>query len=125
MVKETLSARISQATFKELKEYAEERGMSKSEATDRLVEKGLKVEDKDILIVSTDGGTRIENTLNQAQQTLQNQQTVQKHLNVILLLSIFWLGVHLVFSVPSVVTILTGIVLVGVQSYSYIRHWKH
>lgn len=139
MVKETLSARVSQATFRELEEYAEERGMSKSEATDRLVEKGLKVEDKDILIVSTDGGTQIENQLTKTQNQLQNQseqiqnqseqieqqETTQKYLSIALIVSVLWLGSHIVLPVPSDVTVYSGVVLlIGLVS-AYLRYlWE-
>lgn len=148
MVKETLSARISESTFEDLEEYAEERGMSKSEATDRLVDKALKIENGDVEIypVSSDGGSAIEenqtsildqlegqqkileNTIQQKiqdQQTiLQDQQTVQRHLNIILFLSIFWLAVHLVYSIPALATVLTGAVLIGGLSYSYLEYWR-
>ena len=62
MTKDTLSARISSNTTERLEEYADERKISKSEATDRLLNKALRIESADVEIVptATDGGTRIE-----------------------------------------------------------------
>ena len=124
--KKMISAKMGDRTVQRLEQYAEREGISRSQATERMCKQGLDVEESDMRLVpvKTDGGTQIENQLTETQNQLQNQQTVQRHLNVILLLSIFWLAVHLVFSVPSLVTILTGIVLVGGLSYSYIRYWR-
>jgi CxxC motif-containing protein len=57
MTKDTLSARISSNTTEKLEEYADERKISKSEATDRLLNKALRIESADVEIVpiATDG----------------------------------------------------------------------
>jgi hypothetical protein len=41
-----------------------------------------------------------------------------------LFLSILWLAGHLVFTVPAIVTVTTGLVLVGGLSYSYYQYWS-
>ena len=99
-----------------------------------MAEQWLDVEESDMRLipVKTDGGTRIENTLNQAQQTVENQsekiedqQIAQKYLSLSLSLAIFWLGVHIIFVVPSLVSIGTGTVLMAGLIYSYYRYlWE-
>lgn len=129
-----VSAKMGNRTVERLEEYAEKEGISRSQATERMCKQGLDVEESDMRLVpvKTDGGTRIENTLNQTQQTLQNQtekldeqQTVQTGLNVILTLSILWLGVHIIFSVAPLVTVGTGIALVSGLVYTYYQYWRN
>lgn len=55
MTKESLSARISGRTADELEKYAEKRDITKSEATNRLLDKALKVENNDAEVIITDG----------------------------------------------------------------------
>ena len=129
-----VSAKMGNRTVERLEEYAEEEGISRSQATERMAKQGLDVEESDMRLipVKTDGGTRIENTLNQAQQTLENQsekiedqQIAQKYLSLSLSLAIFWLGVHIIFVVPSLVSIGTGTVLMAGLIYSYYRYlWE-
>jgi hypothetical protein len=132
--KTMVSAKMGNRTVERLEEYAEEEGISRSQATERMAKQGLDVEESDMRLipVKTDGGTRIENTLNQAQQTLENQsekiedqQIAQKYLSLSLSLAIFWLGVHIIFVVPSLVSIGTGTVLMAGLIYSYYRYlWE-
>lgn len=126
-----VSAKMGNRTVERLEEYAEKEGISRSQATERMAKQGLDVEESDMRLVpiKTDGGTRIENTLNQAQQTLQNQsekldeqQSVQTGLNLVLTLSILWLGVYTVFSVAPVVTVGTGVVLLSGLVYTYYQY---
>jgi parvulin-like peptidyl-prolyl isomerase len=67
MAKETLTAKVSPKNLERLEEYAEREGISKSEATDRLVKQGLDVEESDMRLVpvQTDGGTIIEDRLDE------------------------------------------------------------
>jgi Flp pilus assembly protein TadB len=132
--KTMVSAKMGNRTVERLEEYAEEEGISRSQATERMAKQGLDVEESDMRLipVKTDGGTRIENTLNQARQTLENQsekiedqQIAQKYLSLSLSLAIFWLGVHIIFVVPSLVSIGTGTVLMAGLIYSYYRYlWE-
>jgi len=129
-----VSAKMGNRTVERLEEYAEKEGISRSQATERMAKQGLDVEESDMRLVpvKTDGGTRIENTLNQAQQTLQNQsekldkqQSVQTGLNLVLTLSILWLGIHIIFSVAPLVTVGTGVVLVSGLAYTYYQYWRN
>jgi len=128
-----VSAKMGNRTVERLEEYAEEEGISRSQATERMAKQGLDVEESDMRLipVKTDGGTRIENTLNQAQQTLESQsekldeqQSIQTGLNLVLTLSILWLGVHTILSVAPVVTVGTGIVLVSGLVYTYYQYLR-
>lgn len=128
MAKTTLSSKVSEQTKQRVEKYAESKGISRSEAVDRLVRKSLKIENGDVEIVpvSADGGiaTELEETQvelqNQSEQ-IQSQEELQRYQGLLLFLSIFWLGIHLVFSVPAVATIGTGLVLVGGLVYTHIR----
>jgi Mg2+/citrate symporter len=131
--KTMVSAKMGNRTVERLEEYAEEEGISRSQATERMAKQGLDVEESDMRLipVKTDGGTRIENTLNQTQQTLESQsekldeqQSIQTGLNLVLTLSILWLGVHTILSVAPVVTVGTGIVLVSGLVYTYYQYLR-
>ena len=65
MTKETLSARGSEKTLSRLERYADDLGISKSEATDRILTQGLDVEESDMRLVSvkTDGGLATKDEL--------------------------------------------------------------
>lgn len=137
MTKETLSARISGATYEELEEYAEERGMSKSEATDRLVEKALKIENGDVEIVpvSTDGGTTVEDALktqsteiqkvNEQIESVSSSITENRLLvraqNVALLVGFFWVYLQLQVGTSVLVTVLTGLPLIALLIYPLLK----
>lgn len=134
MPKKTISSRVSIKTDEKLEEISEQKGISKSELLNRYIRESIELEEgkREIVRVEADGGSEIKNTLNQTQQTLQNQtekldeqQTVQTGLNVILTLSIFWLGVHIIFSVAPLVTVGTGIVLVSGLVYTYYQYWRN
>lgn len=75
MTKETLTAKVSPVNLERLEEYAEREGISKSEATDRLVKQGLDVEESDMRLVpvQTDGGTIIEDRLDEIEHYQQNR----------------------------------------------------
>ena len=129
--KEVLSARLDGKTSEQLDEFADENSLSRTEAAERLIHQSLRIENGDVEIVpvSPDGG--IEQKLDQTRQVLQDQsdrleeqQTVQRYLNAVLLLSILWLAGHLVFTVPAIVTVVTGLVIVGGLSYSYYQYWS-
>lgn len=129
--KEVLSARLDEKTSEQLDEFADKNSLSRSEAAERLIHQSLRIENGDVEIVpvSPDGG--IEQKLDQTREVLQDQsdrledqQTIQTYLNAVLFLSILWLAGHLVFSVPAIATVVTGLVLVGGLGYSYYQYWS-
>jgi hypothetical protein len=99
-----------------------------------MAKQGLDVEESDMRLipVKTDGGTRIENTLNQAQKTLESQsekieeqKTAQNRLWLTLAVAILWLGSHIIFPVGTYLSIGTGVLLIAGLVYSYYRYlWE-
>jgi hypothetical protein len=129
--KTMVSAKMGNRTVERLEEYAEEEGISRSQATERMAKQGLDVEESDMRLipVKTDGGTRIENTLNQTQQTLESQskkleeqKTAQNRLWLTLAVAILWLGSHIIFPVGTYLSIGTGVLLIAGLVYSYYRY---
>jgi len=129
--KTVVSAKMGNRTVERLEEYAEEEGISRSQATERMAKQGLDVEESDMRLipVKTDGGTQIENTLNQAQKTLESQsekieeqKTAQNRLWLTLAVAILWLGSHIIFPVGTYLSIGTGVLLIGGLAYSYYRY---
>jgi len=75
MVKETLTAKVSPKTLNRLEKHADNEGISKSEAADRLLKQGLDVEESDMRLVpvKADGGTVIEDRLDRIEQSQQER----------------------------------------------------
>lgn len=75
MTKKTLTAKVSPKTMNRLEAYADREELSKSESADRLIKQGLDVEESDMRLVpvETDGGTIIENRLDEIEKNQQNQ----------------------------------------------------
>lgn len=75
MTKKTLTAKLSPKNLNRLEDYADREGISKSEATDRLVKQGLDVEESDMRLVPvrSDGGTIIEDRLDEIEKRQQEQ----------------------------------------------------
>ena len=75
MTKKTLTAKVSPKTMNRLEAYADREELSKSESADRLIKQGLDVEESDMRLVpvQTDGGTIIENRLDEIEKSQQNQ----------------------------------------------------
>jgi len=74
MTKEMLGAKVSPRTMERLERYADKEGISKSEATQRLLDKGLDVQESDMRLVKVrgDGGTVIENGLEKTQSKVSS-----------------------------------------------------
>jgi len=121
MTKDTLSARISSNTTEKLEEYADERKISKSEATDRLLNKALRIESADVEIVpiATDGSgveQRINNTETQLEQlnSQVEKDLTQNRLSYLLLTAgLIYIIIQTSFEVPSALTVPVGIGLIG------------
>jgi len=132
MSKKTMvSSKMGNRTVRRLEEYAEEEGISRSQATERMAKQGLDVEESDMRLipVKTDGGTQIENTLNQTQKTLEirfeeieKEKTAQNRLLVILAIAMLWLGSHIIFPVSTYLSVGTGVLLMTGLVYGYYRY---
>jgi len=124
MPKETLTAKVSPKNLERLEEYAEREGISKSEATDRLVKQGLDVEESDMRLVpvKADGGTRIENSLDDVQsqlnridddlQHVENQSESFNRLSYFFAISLVWIGIEISFDMPTWFVVSSGLILV-------------
>jgi small basic protein len=69
--------------------------------------------------VKTDGGTEIENQLDSVESHLESQsekidtqQRNQNHLNLILAVSLVWIGVQLVTNLGAIISVVTGVPLI-------------
>jgi hypothetical protein len=130
MTKDTLSARISSNTTEKLEEYADERKISKSEATDRLLNKALRIESADVEIVpiATDGSgveQRIDNqeqTLEEIVNQLDENTTVDKFSNLILTAGLAYLIIINLINVPTELKVAVGIPLaIGAVYTNFLR----
>jgi hypothetical protein len=133
MTKKTLTAKLSPKNLNRLENYADREGISKSEATDRLVKQGLDVEESDMRLVpvQTDGGTIIEDRLDEIEQRqiqeIEETQTAVREvsqdidelleygskLGKPLLLSLVWIFVEVAVGIPNTaVMVASGLIVV-------------
>ena len=128
-----ISSKMASRTAERLKEYAEREGISKSQAVENMVRQGLDVEESDMRLVpvKTDGGTEIENQLDSVESHLENQsekidtqQKNQNYLNLILVVSLVWIGVQLVADLGALISAVTGIPLIVGIGYFYYQIYQ-
>ena len=138
MTKKTLTAKLSPKNLSRLEDYADREGISKSEATDRLVKQGLDVEESDMRLVpvKSDGGTIIEDRLDEieSKQTdrlnsidtrlehTENQYELVNSLSYFIVVTLFWIGIEVAVDMPIWFTVSTGILLVAGLVRHFIRH---
>ncbi|MFB9324221.1 MULTISPECIES: hypothetical protein [Actinomycetes] len=131
--KEMVSAKIGGKTYDRLENYSDEEGISRSQAIDRMLKQGLDVEESDMRLVpvKTDGGTEIENQLDSVESHLENQsekidsqQKNQNYLNLILVVSLVWIGVQLVADLGALISAVTGIPLIVGIGYFYYQIYQ-
>jgi CRISPR/Cas system CMR subunit Cmr6 (Cas7 group RAMP superfamily) len=131
--KEMVSAKIGGKTYDRLENYSDEEGISRSQAIDRMLKQGLDVEESDMRLVpvKTDGGTEIENQLDSVESHLENQsekidsqQKNQNYLNLILVVSLVWIGIQLVVDLGALISAVTGIPLIVGIGYFYYQIYQ-
>jgi len=131
--KEMVSAKIGGKTYDRLENYSDEEGISRSQAIDRMLKQGLDVEESDMRLVpvKTDGGTEIENQLDSVENHLENQsekidtqQRNQNYLNLILAVSLLWIGVQLVVDLGALISVVTGTPLIAGLVYLYYQMYQ-
>lgn len=131
--KEMVSAKIGGKTYDRLENYSDEEGISRSQAIDRMLKQGLDVEESDMRLVpvKTDGGTEIENQLDSVESHLENQsekintqQRNQNYLNLILVVSLVWIGIQLVAELGAFISAVTGIPLIVGITYFYYQIYQ-
>ena len=128
-----VSAKIGGKTYDRLETYVNKEEISRSQAIDRMLKQGLDVEESDMRLVpvKTDGGTEIENQLDSVESHLENQsekidsqQKNQNYLNLILVVSLVWIGVQLVADLGALISAVTGIPLIAGIGYFYYQIYQ-
>ena len=128
-----VSAKIGGKTYDRLENYSDEEGISRSQAIDRMLKQGLDVEESDMRLVpvKTDGGTQIENQLDSVESHLENQsekidtqQKNQNYLNLILVVSLVWIGIQLVVDLGALILGVSGIALIVGIAYFYYQIYQ-
>lgn len=79
MAKETLTAKVSPKTLERLEKYADNEGISKSEATDRLLTEQLDIIDSKTQVIVTDGGPVQEGLDRNHEQMNRIEDRLEKH----------------------------------------------
>ena len=126
MTKDTLSARISSNTTEKLEEYADERKISKSEATDRLLNKALRIESADVEIVpiATDGSgvderiTEQEEILSEINQQVESVIKRDKISNGLVTAGVAYVITILLIDIPTELGLALGVPLIVALIYA-------
>ena len=116
MVKDTVAAKISGRTNRELEEYAEEREISKSEAINRLLDDALKIKNDDAQILIADGAGEAQETIGEIKtETQKIRSDIEadiskgKRNNTILGLALVYIIIQVAFELPELVGAVVGI----------------
>jgi antitoxin component of RelBE/YafQ-DinJ toxin-antitoxin module len=126
--KEMVSAKIANRTKERLDDYADREGMSRSQAIGMILKQGLDVEESDMRLVpvKSDGGTEIENKIEQTQHEVEELQSnideiVEGLWNMrpSLLIAFLWLAIESRLTSPIAVGT-SGIVVIGFVIGNYL-----
>jgi len=116
MVKDTVAAKVSGRTNRELEEYAEEREISKSEAINRLLDDALKIKNDDAQILISDGAGEAQETIGEIKtETQKIRSDIEadiskgKRNNTILGLALVYIIIQVAFELPDLVGAVVGI----------------
>lgn len=115
MTKKTVTSKMGKPVVEQIDEYAEEEGISRSQAIEELSRKALKVEDKGEIVIS-DGGTELTDQLDSVESRVRSQGEYQEYLNITLAVSLLWFVVYFALGLSPLWTGVTGLPLVGVLS---------
>ena len=116
MVKDTVAAKVSGRTNRELEEYAEEREISKSEAINRLLDDALRIKNDDAQILISDGAGEAQKTIGDIKtETQKIRSDIEadiskgKRNNTILGLALVYIIIQVAFELPDLVGAVVGI----------------
>jgi hypothetical protein len=116
MVKDTVAAKVSGRTNRELEEYAEEREISKSEAINRLLDDALRIKNDDAQILISDGAGEAQETIGEIKtETQKIRSDIEadiskgKRNNTILGLALVYIIIQVAFELPELVGAVVGI----------------
>jgi membrane-bound ClpP family serine protease len=139
--KTTVSASLSENTVDSVEQYANERGISKSAAIDELLNRSLKLEDSDSMVIVPDGGEvrermkQQDNKISQLEQELETevQQIEDEFKNefkddieknkltyILLAAGLVYSLFELAIGLPSLVTVGVGVSLIVSILYVYL-----
>jgi hypothetical protein len=133
MPKNTLSAKVGDRTLERLEDYADEEGISKSEATDRMVKQGLDVEESDMRLVPVraDGSgtvedvqkevSRAQDEITTTQAEIQELKSSIKTIGPALMIALGWIGAEISVGIPggTPVVVGSGLLVALLMLYSY------
>jgi len=111
--------------------YAEEHGITKSEAYRRVIKQGIEVQQSDVTVIQgteqtvPDGG-QLEETQSKVEEVSENLDSISNQVNDIMLpltLSILWIGVEITYGIPRepIGTVVTGVPLILWLIYPQVR----
>jgi len=116
MVKDTVAAKISGRTNRELEEYAEEREISKSEAINRLLDDALKIKNDDAQILIADGAGEAQETIGEIKTETQKirsdieaDTSKEKRNSTILGVGLLYILLQLAVGLPDLLGVAVGI----------------
>jgi hypothetical protein len=121
MAKEMLGAKVAPRTLDRLEKYADKEGISKSEAADRMIKQGLDVQESDMRLVpvQADGGTVIEDELENTQSAVGELSSDLQKFAVVVLAVLAWSEVNSFLPewafAPSGILLFVAVVVVGLQ----------
>jgi len=102
--------------------YAEEHGITKSEAYRRVIKQGIEVQQSDVTVIQgteqtvPDGG-QLEETQNQVEEVSENLDSLSEQLQEVMLplsVGLLWIGFEVTIGIPAepIGTAVTGIPIV-------------
>ncbi len=108
-------------------DYAEEHGITKSEAYRRVIKQGIEVQQSDVTVIQgtertvPDGG-QLEETQDQVEEVSESVASLSEEVEKIMLpltLAVLWIGFEVTVGIPfdPVGTVVTGIPLVAWLAY--------
>jgi hypothetical protein len=116
MVKDTVAAKISGRTNRELEEYAEEREISKSEAINRLLDDALKIKNDDAQILIADGAGEAQETIGEIKTETQKirsdieaDTSKEKRNSTILGVGLLYILLQLAVGLPDLLGVAVGV----------------
>jgi hypothetical protein len=133
MTKDPLSARISTSTINDLEEFADEKDISKSEATDRLLDEALRVKNEEATVVITDGGTenkletiseKVDRVLTQT-ELVENDTQSNRLQSVAHIIGILYIIGVATLDISSISMILIGLSIILLLVYVNLDDWRN
>ena len=124
------SFRLPPDVAEAVEEYAEEHGITKSEAYRRVIKQGIEVQQSDVTVIQgteqtiPDGG-QLEETQSQVEEVSENLDSLSEQLREVMLplsVGLLWIGFEVTIGIPSAIgTAITGILIILWLAYVQLR----